>query len=139
MPPVGPVSTPVVIGRHQELATWMLCSTAAAASCSFRVKRALARAGSLGKLLPEPRFVAIAFSRALASITATSRSRPAPLLDPVRTYAIDYPDEARERLRTVAPRLLSLAPRPPEDPPPPLLTSIPSRSGNASSMKCGHS
>ena len=98
---------------------WMLCSMAAAASCSFRVKRALARAGLLGKLLPTPRFAAIAFSRAPAS-TVTSRSPTRRFSTCCATYASDETRRTRERLRTVAPSLLKLAPDLAEDRPLPL-------------------
>jgi DNA-binding CsgD family transcriptional regulator len=109
MPPVGPVSTPVVIGRHQELATLdallnggsgvLLISGEAGIGKSRLAREAVARAAVRGYRVLQ----GACFDR--------DQSLPyAPLLDLVRTYAIDYPDEARERLRTVAPRLLSLAP-----------------------------
>jgi len=138
MASIGPVSTPVVIGRHRELATLdalldggrgvLLISGEAGIGKSRLAREAVAHAAVRGYRVLQ----GACFDR--------DQSLPyAPLLDLLRTYASDEPDKARERLRTVTPSWLRLAPDQAGDPPPPLSTSIPSRSGNASSMKCGHS
>src|SRR5215207_1918319 len=109
MPPVGPVSTPIVIGRHQELATLdalldggrgvLLISGEAGIGKSRLAREAVAHAAARGYRVLQ----GACFDR--------DQSLPyAPVLDLLRTYASDEPDDAWERLRTVAPSLLRLAP-----------------------------
>ena len=73
MPPVGPVSTPVVIGRHQELATLDALLNGGSGVLLISGEAGIGKSRLAREAVAQPRFVAIAFSRAPAS-TATSRS-----------------------------------------------------------------
>jgi DNA-binding CsgD family transcriptional regulator len=109
MASVGPVSTPVVIGRHQELAT-----LEALLDDGGGVLLVSGEAG-IGKSRLARETVALAAVRGYRVLQGACFDRDqslpyAPLLDLLRTYASDEPDAARERLRAVAPGWLRLAP-----------------------------